>query len=135
GEVHFHSAKLVGVDLLTSRADDDSRLRSLHDWLGREPERPELLRFIDNGEAAGEKLASISVAGVFAGIGVQGDARHQVFAVLIAAWVILELEGAAGRQPTRARLPAPSLKLRLQFVETHVGQPFAFSVFEIFAGE
>src|SRR5262249_40462812 len=53
-ELHLHAAVLVGVDLVTRRADDDRGLRTLHEWFWRLALRAELLRAGHDGKRAPE---------------------------------------------------------------------------------
>ena len=129
-EVHLHPAVLVGVDLVAGGADHDRRLQALHQRLARGALGAERQVAGDAVEAAA-KARPLSTTGLMRGEHeIEAARSDQILAVLVLAWLLLELEHAARRDPTRIAGPLHDLHLRLQFLQAdaYVGLALALAV-------
>src|ERR1017187_8423005 len=134
GEVHFHASMLIGVNLFAGRANNYGGLWPLDDGLGGNARSAELLGFVNGAEAAREELplAFAAVAGKLARVGVHRDFGEEVFAVLVGARVLLELEGGPRGEAAGTCVAVQCFVLGLEFVQAHIGQAVAFSMIDVF---
>ena len=111
----FHPAVLIGINLLALGTDDNSGLRSLHDWLGRDARRPVGLLGLD-----GDDLAQIRLAGnrparkgfIFVRLQPMRRRHDQIFPVLLVARALGQTEQIAYRQSGGVASPLRDLVLR-----------------------
>src|SRR5947208_7982667 len=106
-ELHFYPPVFIGVNFLASGPGHDGRLRALDDGLGGQARRAERLFRVNGGETAGEEITPVAPGRrgrEFARVGMEQNPGNEIFTVLIASRMVLELERAAGSQPARAGL-------------------------------
>src|SRR5215471_9982331 len=116
-ELDLHPPVLVGPDLLAGGTDYDRRLRPLHDGPGGDPGGPKLLPSLQHGEQAvvGRPLVARRLVGIVLQL-VLG-AHDEVFALLVPARSIGEVEGPPDGDLAHVALGLGAIELGEQLVD------------------
>ncbi|MNF69077.1 hypothetical protein D3C84_509500 [compost metagenome] len=133
-EVHLHPAVLVGPDLLAAGADHQGGLRPPDYGLRGQRQRAEGLAGVHAVEVALVLQLAFHVAGLIAFLGdAVARAHHQVFAVLVVARVVGQLEQVAGAQAARLAPQLHAFEPGLDGFDAGTGEVFAVLALHVLA--